>query len=459
MHKKAFLSKGFRRSERPTRILANPWLKNSEDHMAVKGPTYKEVTKLPAGQALTDPFVRGLRYIGGKKGTYVQLRYPHPKTGKWISKGLGRLPTQHEMEERAVDLGRSSVKPSDALEDIRDEARTITQKVRKGIDPKTDVGPQGMLLSQALDLYEVDIRARRITRPKDIMSLLRRELLEPLGNMPLDDLDRAMLVQRLNEIRTKPKRPRWPEGRPGTAKSLQSKASVFLGWCVNQGYMRANPLAGYQRPRRTSAEMLEAGRHDRALGDDEIPMLWKAASAQPAPFGQFIKILLLTGQRRMETTLMEWEDVDLRAGEWSIPIDRTKSARAHRVPLPPSAVKVLRELLPEKGKPTGLVFKGRDGKPMTGWSKRMRRKLKSGGETGLTVETEKLGMKPWSFHTLRRTVRSGYSALSIEPAVSEMQLNHAVKGTLIAAYDRYDYWKERVTAARKWAKHVERIVG
>lgn len=95
---------------------------------------------------------------------------------------------------------------------------------------------------------------------------------------------------------------------------------------------------------------------------------------------------------------------------------------------------------------------------MTGWSKRMRRTTKKGRQAGLTVETAKLGMEPWTLHDLRRTLRSGYTALGVAPAVAEMQLNHAVNGTLIAAYDRYDYWKERVAAAKKWAKHVEGLI-
>jgi integrase len=150
--------------------------------------------------------------------------------------------------------------------------------------------------------------------------------------------------------------------------------------------------------------------------------------------------------------------VDLEGGVWRIPIEETKSTRAHKVPLSPLAIEVLRELLPaDGGPPTGLVFKGRGGKPMTGWSKRMKRPGKN-GPAGLAVETAKLRMAPWGFHDLRRTLRSGYAALKVPEAVAEMALNHAVKGTLIAAYDKYDYWKERVEAARTWDRKVRALV-
>ena len=57
------------------------------------------------------------------------------------------------------------------------------------------------------------------------------------------------------------------------------------------------------------------------------------------PFGDFIKLLFLTGQRRSEVAEMRWEDIDLDSKIWSIPAAMNKSARQHNVPLSDAAIK------------------------------------------------------------------------------------------------------------------------
>ena len=52
------------------------------------------------------------------------------------------------------------------------------------------------------------------------------------------------------------------------------------------------------------------------------------------PIGAIVRLLLLTGQRRMEVGGMRWPEVDLDAGVWTIPPERHKSGRGHTVPLP-----------------------------------------------------------------------------------------------------------------------------
>jgi integrase len=266
-----------------------------------------------------------------------------------------------------------------------------------------------------------------------VMSLLRRELLAPLKNVDLDGLKRKNLVSRITAVKD--------SGRAGAAQDLRKNAAVFLGWCADHGLIDASPLAGWRRQRRTRAERLE--RPGRALEDNELPIFWTAAETEGWPFGDYLRLLLLLGQRRTETSLMKWADVDLVAGEWWIPAPVTKSGRAHRVPLPPQAVAILRSA-PGRDR-SGLVFPGRKGKPMTGWSKRLPPVYKA---------TAKAGMAPWAPHDLRRTMRTGLGNLSVEPVVAELLLNHAISDELKAIYDRAEYWQPRVEAAARWADHV-----
>jgi integrase len=75
--------------------------------------------------------------------------------------------------------------------------------------------------------------------------------------------------------------------------------------------------------------------------------VWAAADKVGGTGGALVKMLILTGQRRYETSMMRWRDLSgLENGSalWSIPGEVTKNHRPHDVPLAPEAVAVIRSL-------------------------------------------------------------------------------------------------------------------
>lgn len=327
------------------------------------------------------------------------------------------------------------------LKDARDAAKARMGAVAKGGDPagerRAEIKRERARLEPSLNDYEADLQRRQVVKRGEVMSLLRREMLGPLGNVELPDLTRADLVKRVREIEAR--------GRPGTAKELKTRASVFLSWCVDHGLIIASPLAGWRRQRKTRAERID--RPGRALADWELPELWKAAEAQGWPFGPYLKLLLLLGQRRTETMAMRWRDVDLEAKLWTVPAEITKSGRAHRVPLPRQAVDILRTH--KRAAKSDLVFPGRRNRPMTGWSKRL---------PDVYELTAKAGMAPWSPHDLRRSVRTGLGKLGVDRVIAELVINHAISDELTAIYDRAEYWQQRVDALQRWGDHVDGVI-
>ena len=382
------------------------------------------VTCVPGkGEAiLWDAMVSGLgvrAYPSGRKTYFVQYRID----------GGGRRAQQRRLALDDVD--------SISLADARKVAKQRLGEVAAGGDPSGARHEarrrERAMLTAALDRYEQSLARRRIVKRKEAMSVLRRELLGPLGNVDLAELDRPTLVARIADVED--------SGRLGTAQDLRSKVAVFLSWAVNEGLIAASPLAGWRRERRTRAERIE--QPGRALGDHEIPIFWAAAKNADTSFGPYLQLLLLLGQRRTETSLMARPDLALERGEWIVPAAVTKSGREHRVPLPPAAVQIIKEQPRLAG--TDLVFPGRSGKPMTGWGARLRPVLEF---------TAKAGMAHWSLHDLRRTMRTGLGALDVDPIIAELILNHALQGDLAKAYDRHDYWRRRVEAVNRWADHV-----
>jgi integrase len=271
-----------------------------------------------------------------------------------------------------------------------------------------------------------------VVKRGEVMSLLRRELLRPFGNIELADLDQAQLVNRVDTIKA--------AGRPGAARELKTRASVFLGWAVGKGLIKANPGL-WRKPRATRAQQLAVV--GRALEDHELPAFWQAADAAPWPFGGYLKVLLLCGQRRTETAAMRCADIDPKAAIWTIPAEISKSGRKHVVPLPSTVLEIIRAT----GRTTSpLVFPGRGGAMMSGWENR------------LASVREAAGLPHWTLHDLRRTFRTGLAALGIDYAARELMLNHVIGSDLDQRYDRDPRWTARVDAAERWAQHVLGIV-
>lgn len=77
--------------------------------------------------------------------------------------------------------------------------------------------------------------------------------------------------------------------------------------------------------RRTAKETAR----ERVLSDTELARVWDAAETVGGIAGGFFKLLILTGQRRDEVATMRWADLDLPAGVWTLPRERTKGDRAH----------------------------------------------------------------------------------------------------------------------------------
>jgi integrase len=155
-----------------------------------------------------------------------------------------------------------------------------------------------------------------------------------------------------------------------------------------------------------------------------------------------VGVLLLTGQRKTETAVMRWEDIDLSRGVWTIPGGVAKNGREHSVPLPQQVVSIISHQ--NKFATTEYVFSGRGGVPLSGWSKRQDALVEASGVD-------------FNLHDLRKTFRSGLSRLGVDQVLAEMMLNHK-RDDLVEIYDREPRLAERREAAQRWAEHVTTII-
>ena len=173
--------------------------------------------------------------------------------------------------------------------------------------------------------------------------------------------------------------------------------------------------------------------------------LWKACDTLGGTIGPFVKVLLLTGQRRSEVAGMQLSEIE--GDVWVLPAERVKNKRLHSVPLSTQVLKII-----ETAEPVGdYVFTDNPRKRIDGsfsiWKKRIDAHMKP--------------LPSWTFHDLRRTAASGMAKLGVEIPVIEKCLNHAggVFAGIVGTYQRHEYASEKRIALQRWADHIDQLVG
>ena len=151
---------------------------------------------------------------------------------------------------------------------------------------------------------------------------------------------------------------------------------------------------------------------------------------------------MLTAARSSEAVKATWDEFDLDTGVWTIPAERTKAQREHRVPLNPRARKIIGEML--AGRQCAFVFPDPSGK----------RSLSNG-----TLLALMKGMPAYATyvpHGLRSTFRD-WAAERTEFAneTLELALAHSLKDKTEAAYRRGDQLEKRAALMKRWGDFVE----
>ena len=255
-------------------------------------------------------------------------------------RGLGRSGTQ-----KTVTLGAW---PAIDVRKAAEEAKRLAGEVAAGRDPRADIREtkrrERAVVGAALDDYETWVVSRRLSGRRGDDVALRRGL-SHLLQRDLTELDRVILIDAIERIER--------SGRIGAARDFRKCLRTFLNRQLSLGVIAVDPLAGYRMPAATKDDTIEAEEHGKALSEDEIVALWRAASAIGGPFGGLVRMGLMTGLRRGELAAMQWDWIDRDALRITVPGKAMKNGREHAVPITAMIARLLDET-PDRG--GGLVF-------------------------------------------------------------------------------------------------------
>ena len=274
----------------------------------------------------------------------------------------------------------------------------------------------------------------RLRTGKYIAGDLRREFaawdLRPVTD--IDRLDVLAIIQGTVD-----------RGAPHQARNLFAHIRKLFSWAVSRGtYGLEHSPCYLLKP----ADIVgKPAVRQRILTEDEWRAFWKVTAELGSPWGALFRALGLTGARRDEIASAKWSEVDFDKKLLTLSPDRMKGDAAHVVPLTDSVIDIFKGL-PRLGEHCfATSAKG----PVSGFSKAKRRADELMRELGAE--------QPWRLHDLRRSMRTGLSALGVQDRIAELTIGHRVQG-LHKVYDQHSFLQERRDALARWEQHLLGIV-
>jgi integrase len=261
-------------------------------------------------------------------------------------------------------------------------------------------------------------------------SILERLVYPVLGAMPIESIRRSHVHALLDRIAAG-EFARTGKPTPIMANRCQAAISVVFAWHADRDDDFTNPLAGMRRKAKEIPRQ-------RTLTDDELRAIWKAAEANPHPFGNFVRFLLLTACRRSEASKLPWSELN---GDWLLPAARNKSGVELLRPLSEAAQRIVASQ-PRVGE---YVFSADGERHLRGYAYFKQAFDAASGTSG------------WTLHDLRRTARSLMARAGVPDAHAEQCLGHTIPG-VAGTYNRHSYHSEKLRCYEKLAALIESIV-
>jgi len=334
-----------------------------------------------------------------------------------------------------------------ALKAVR-EARSLRQRIDRGENPIEDrtPSPRTETVASILDdfvVQHVRIKNQPLRSADEYESAFNRLVKPRIGKLGIYEVRRSHVIKMLDEIED--------ANGPVTAdRTLAFVRKAFNWYAIRDDQFIAPVVRGMGRIKPKDRA------RTRVLSDEEIRAIWPALG-QSGTFGAFVKMLLLSGQRRDEVAHMTHKEIG-EDGIWTIPAERYKTKRPNHVPLSKAALALI-DAQP-KLDDCDYVFPSRAKTPYSGYGrgkanldKAVLAAMKTQAKKGAKVEP----LPNWTLHDLRRTAKTLMVRAGVRPDISERVLGHVIAG-VEGTYDRHSYAEEKRDALEKLAAMIERIL-
>ncbi len=315
------------------------------------------------------------------------------------------------------------------IDEAREKARSAIQRVKAG-QPAFEPPPvkPDSFKAVAENWMQRHVKAKKLRSEYEIARILNKHVYPVLQDRDFETIKRSDVTRLLDMIED--------GSGPRQADTVLATLRSIMHWHAARADDYAPPIV-----RGMSRYDPHAKKRTRILDDDEIRDLWTAAD-KGGPFGAFLKLLLLTGQRRQKVAAMRWQDLTLD-GTWDISTEPREKGNGGALLLPEIAVDIIRSQKRIGDNP--YVFAGRGDGHFSGYGLLKR---------GIDKEA---GIAPWVLHDLRRTARSLMARAGVRSEIAERVMGHVLPG-VEGIYDRHEYRDEKADALAKLAGLIALIL-
>jgi integrase len=370
------------------------------------------------------------RYAVGS-GAYLQISqwgtkawlFRYKRAGKARQMGLGpyELVSLAEAREKAREARRALLEGHDPLEVKAARMARVRLEAARGMSFRECA--ERMITSHEAAWRNPKHRAQW-------RSTLATYCYPIFGDLPVAEVDTGLVLKALETIWTT---------KPETAGRVRGRVEAVLDWAKARGYRDGeNPALwrGHLDKLLPNRRKVRRVRNHPAMPYEDLPAFMSELRLRDGMGARALEFTILTAARTSEAIGARWSEIDLIGAMWTVPAERMKAGKEHRVPLPQAALDLLKAL-PRDGE---FVFAGgRAGRPLSNMAMlELLRGMKAGS-----------GYVP---HGFRSSFRDWCAERTNYPSeVAEAALAHAIESRVQAAYRRGDLLEKRKRLMEDWA--------
>ena len=402
------------------------------------GSKAKELSAL-AVQRLTAP---GMHAVGGVAGLYLCVSSSGSRS--WIAR------VNVDGKRREMGLGSF---PDVSLSIAREKARAARSDTTMGIDPvahrkEARSARQALKATQKTfaDCAKAYIEAhsdswRNAKHRAQWPSTFETYVYPTMGTVMVGEVTQAHVMAVLLPI--------W-KTKTQTATRLRGRIEQVLAWATAAGFRQGENCArwtGLLDQLLPAPGKVSKPKHHPAVRVDDMPAFIKALRQHDGLSPKALEFAVLTAARSGEVRGANWAEIDLEAAVWTVPPERMKAGKEHRVPLSAAAIKLLEAMPRIEG--TELVFPAPRGGQLS--------------DMALTALTRRMNFRDDAGrvcvpHGFRSSFRDWVFERTDYPRdLAEAALAHALENKVEAAYRRGDALERRRAMMQAWANYCEGV--